>query len=229
MNNKKKKNNHVVVENIQKECSFVLKKKKKDIYVTNSKPIQIYNERIIKLLNEKTHKNVEEIIEGDNNKDLNINGYTDDTVFIHAVGFNILKASYIVQDLFSYYYQFLKHIQATTTVDNNNNNNNNKNNNITEKKKKKEEKRNLSSFIDIHIECNTLIMNDNIVTNTYDMVQYFNHNDNNDNHNSFYDQCDNLIKFASTKYDPLKHKYSERCKERRVTKVTIGIKKLSNK
>ncbi|SOV73774.1 conserved Plasmodium protein, unknown function [Plasmodium sp. gorilla clade G3] len=219
---KKKKNNHVIVENIQKECSFVLKKGKNDIYVTNNKPIQIYKDRIIKLLNEKTHKNVEEIIEGDN-KDLNKNECTNDTVFIHAVGINILKASYIIQDLFSYYYQFLKSIQGSTNLHNENNNN------ILEKKKRKEEKKNPLSFIDIHIECNTLIMNDNIITNTYDMVQHFNHKKNSDDDKSFYDECDNLIKFASMKYDPLKHKYLERCKERRVTNVTIRIKKTPNK
>ncbi|SPJ08404.1 conserved Plasmodium protein, unknown function [Plasmodium sp. DRC-Itaito] len=219
---KKKKTNHVIVENIQKECSFVLKKGKNDIYVTNNKPIQIYNDRIIKLLNEKTHKNVEDLIEGDN-KNLNKNGYTSNTVFIHAVGINILKASYIVQDLVSYYYQFVKSIQGPTISDNENNNN------ILEKKKKKAEKNNLLSFIDIHIESNTLIMNDNVITNTYDMIQYFNHNKNNDDDKSFYDEYDNLIKFASMKYDPLKHKYSERCKERRVTNITIGIKKTPNK
>ncbi|KYO03087.1 hypothetical protein PRSY57_0215100 [Plasmodium reichenowi] len=219
---KKKKPNHVIVENIQKECSFVLKKGNNDIYVSNNKAIQIYNDRIIKLLNKRTHKNVEEIIEGDY-KDLNKNKYTNDTVFIHAVGINILKASYIVQDLFSYYYEFVKSIQGPTISDKKNNNN------ILEKKKKKEEKKNLLSYIDIHIECNTLIMNDNIITNIYDMDQHFNHNNNNDDDKSFYHEYDNLIKFASMKYDPLKHKYSERSKGRRVTNVTIGIKKTPNK
>ncbi|ETW20751.1 hypothetical protein PFFVO_00306 [Plasmodium falciparum Vietnam Oak-Knoll (FVO)] len=221
---KKKKTNHVIVENIQKECSFVLKKENNDIYVSNNKPIQIYNDRIIKLLNERTHKNVEEIIEGDY-KDLNKNKYINDTVYIHAVGINILKASYIIQDLFSYYHEFVKSIQEPTISHNKNNNNNI----LEKKKKKKEKKKNPLRYIDIHIECNTLIMNDNIITNIYDMDQHFNHNKNNDDDKSFYDEYDNLIKFASMKYDPLKHKYLERCKERRVTSVTIGIKKTPNK
>ncbi|CRG98689.1 conserved Plasmodium protein, unknown function [Plasmodium relictum] len=188
---KKKKRNEITIETIQKEHSPILKKKNIDIYITSDKPIKIYYDRILKILN--STKQVDSIIEGDNK--INNSFVSNDEIHIYAVGSNIIKASYLIQDIVKHYYQLLKNIQDSSM-----------------KNKKKDI--DISSFIDIKINSKTLIVNDNIILNKFLIKEEF-----------LSDNFDDLINFSKQSYNPNIHKYIEKNKERRLTNVIISLKK----
>ncbi|CAD2085397.1 conserved Plasmodium protein, unknown function [Plasmodium vinckei lentum] len=216
---KKKKTCKVTIDTIQKEYDHVHKKKNTDIYIRSSKPINIYQKRIIKLLNTNANQ-VTNIIEGNNKNVNNSKNIPNEQVCIYAVGSNIIRSSYLLQDIVNYYCKFLasistlKHnINANKTNNINistNSNNKNTNNKTTPKIKHTD----YSTHLDININSETLLMNDNIISNTYIINDIF-----------LNDNYDSLINFAKTPYNPKLHKYSERTKERRVTYVSISIKK----
>ncbi|SBT70540.1 conserved Plasmodium protein, unknown function [Plasmodium malariae] len=112
---KKKKKKEVTIETIQKEYSPVLRKKKTDIYIASNKPINIYYEKILKTFNSNTKK-VEHLIEGDVKKANSCDIPSNDQICIYAVGTNILRASYLVQDIVNFYYNFLHNIRNAANV-----------------------------------------------------------------------------------------------------------------
>ncbi|KJP87352.1 hypothetical protein AK88_03032 [Plasmodium fragile] len=194
---KKKKKTKVTVETFQKEHTCVLQKKKTDVYITSGKPIKIYYDRVIKVLNSGI-KQVEMVIDGDNKQVHNAYKPSgEDQVSIYAVGTNILRASYILQDVINFYSTFIKKVQEMAT-----------------KKEKKPKFADVFSFINIHVESKTLHMNDTVISNTYTVKEEF-----------LQDDYDAVIAFARQPYDPSLHKYRERTKQRRVTGVVITIKK----
>ncbi|CXH96163.1 conserved Plasmodium protein, unknown function [Plasmodium berghei] len=220
---KKKKTCKVTIDTIQKEYDHVHKKKKTDIYIRYSKPINIYQKRIVKLLNTNANQ-VTNVIEGNNKNVNNSRNMQNEQVCIYAVGNNIIRSFYLLQDIVSYYCKFLASINSpkhsiltnrTNTVGISTNNNNNNNNKTTNSKIPPKIKHiDYSGHLDININSGTLLMNDNIISNTYIIKDIF-----------LNDNYDSLINFAKTPYNTRFHKYSERTKERRVTYVSISIKK----
>ncbi|SCL97988.1 conserved Plasmodium protein, unknown function [Plasmodium chabaudi chabaudi] len=215
---KKKKTCKVIIDTIQKEYDHVHKKKNTDIYIRSSKPINIYQKRIIKLLNTNTSQ-VANIIEGNNKNVNNSKDMPNEQVCIYAVGSNIIRSSYLLQDIVNYYCKFLTSISATKQSTNTNKTNNTNisatsNKNANTKAPAKIKHTDYSAHLDININSETLSMNDNIISNTYIINDIF-----------LNDNYDSLINFAKTPYNPKLHKYSERTKERRVTYVSISIKK----
>ncbi|SCL97686.1 conserved Plasmodium protein, unknown function [Plasmodium chabaudi chabaudi] len=215
---KKKKTCKVIIDTIQKEYDHVHKKKNTDIYIRSSKPINIYQKRIIKLLNTNTSQ-VANIIEGNNKNVNNSKDMPNEQVCIYAVGSNIIRSSYLLQDIVNYYCKFLTSISATKQSTNTNKTNNTSisatsNKNANTKAPAKIKHTDYSAHLDININSETLSMNDNIISNTYIINDIF-----------LNDNYDSLINFAKTPYNPKLHKYSERTKERRVTYVSISIKK----
>ncbi|CDU16321.1 conserved Plasmodium protein, unknown function [Plasmodium yoelii] len=216
---KKKKTCKVTIDTIQKEYDHVHKKKNTDIYIRSSKPINIYQKRIIKLLNTNANQ-ITNIIEG-NNKNVNNSGNVpNEQVCIYAVGNNIIRSLYLLQDVVNYYCKFLESINIykhntitnkTNTLDISTNNNNKTTNSKISKKIKKIDH---SNHLDINTNSGTLLMIDNIISNTYIIKDRF-----------LNDNYDNLISFARLPYNSKYHKYLERTKERRVTYVSISIKK----
>ncbi|CAA9986687.1 conserved Plasmodium protein, unknown function [Plasmodium knowlesi strain H] len=193
---KKKKKTKVTLETIQKEHTSVLQKKKTDVYITSGKPIKIYYDRVIKVLNSGT-KQLDLIIDGDNRQPNNLcNPSEGDQVSIYAVGTNILRASYILQDVINFYCNFIRKVQQMARKD------------------KKQKFADVFSFINVDVISKTLHMNDTVISNTYTVKEEF-----------LQDDYDAVIAFAKQPYDPALHKYRERTKERRVTAVVISIKK----
>ncbi|KNA01374.1 hypothetical protein PVNG_01816 [Plasmodium vivax North Korean] len=193
---KKKKKTKVTLETIQKEYTSVLQKKKTDVYITSGKPIKIYYDRVIKVLNSGT-KQVELVIDGDNKQANNpCRPPGEEQVSIHAVGKNILRASYVLQDVINFYSNFINRVQQMAKND------------------KKPKVVDVFSFLSVEVESKTLQMNDTVITNTYAVEEEF-----------LRDDYDALIAFARQPYNPALHKYRERTKERRVTGVVITIRK----
>ncbi|SBS95154.1 conserved Plasmodium protein, unknown function [Plasmodium malariae] len=206
---KKKKKKEVTIETIQKEYSPVLRKKKTDIYIASNKPINIYYQQILKTLNSKTKK-VEHLIEGDIKKANSCAIPSNDQICIYAVGTNILRASYLVQDIVNFYYNFLHNIRngANVNVPNVNSayvnvpnvnvpNVNSANVNISNKGKRKKSV-DVTSHIDIKVNSKTLLMNDNVITNKFSIKEDFSDDD-----------YDDVINFAKQPYNPTLHKYIE--------------------
>ncbi|GAW79448.1 hypothetical protein, conserved [Plasmodium gonderi] len=195
--NREKKKKNVTLETVQREYKTVLQKKSTDIYITSEKPLKIYYDRILKILN-NGKKQVEHVIEGEN-KIANIfegPSKEEEEVHVHAVGRNILRASYLLQDVVNYYCEFLKNIPHTSKQNRNKND------------------MDVFSFIDITVESNTLLMNDTVITNTYTVKDEF-----------LQDEYDSIIALAKEPYDFKNHEYMERSKERRITGIVISIKK----
>ncbi|XP_026306922.1 uncharacterized protein LOC113221807 [Piliocolobus tephrosceles] len=205
---KQKENVQVTINNIQNEYSHVLSKGNRDVYITSNKPIETYYKRIVKILNIDT-KSIDHIIEGNkriprieifNNNDSN-NNY----VCIYAVGANILKAAYLLQDIINHYNSAVYNVYGKFNYNRTNNNINKKNCNIL-------------SPIEIKVYSKTLIMNDNIISNKFIVKNEFLKDD----------EYETLINFAKQPYDKNLHKYVEKIKERRVTAIKIKIKKKKN-
>ncbi|ANQ06407.1 Uncharacterized protein PCOAH_00009480, partial [Plasmodium coatneyi] len=194
---KKKKKTTVTLETIQKEHTSVLQKKKKDVYITSGKPIKIYYDRVIKVLNSGA-KQLDLLIDGDNRQANNpCNPFGEDhQVSIHAVGTNILRASYVLQDVINFYCNFLNRVHQMARKD------------------KKPKLVDVFSLVNVDVKSKTLHMNDTVIANTYTVKEEF-----------LQDDYDAVIAFARQPYDPALHKYRERTKERRVTGVVISIKK----
>ncbi|GAB64939.1 hypothetical protein PCYB_041410 [Plasmodium cynomolgi strain B] len=134
------------METFQKEHTSVLQKKKTDVYITSGKPTKIYYDRVIEVLNSGT-KQVELVIDGDNkqaNHPCRPSG--EDQVSIYAVGTNILRASYVLQDVIKFYCSFIKKVQQMAKKD----------------KKPK-----------IDVKSKTLHMNDTVISNTYTVKEEF--------------------------------------------------------
>ncbi|ETB57199.1 hypothetical protein YYC_05011 [Plasmodium yoelii 17X] len=193
----------VTIDTIQKEYDHVHKKKNTDIYIRSSKPINIYQKRIIKLLNTNANQ-ITNIIEG-NNKNVNNSGNVpNEQVCIYAVGNNIIRSLYLLQDVVNYYCKFLESINIykhntitnkTNTLDISTNNNNKTTNSKISKKIKHF---NYSNHLDINTNSGTLLMIDNIISNTYIIKDRF-----------LNDNYDNLISFARLPYNSKYHKYLE--------------------
>ncbi|SBO23498.1 conserved Plasmodium protein, unknown function [Plasmodium knowlesi strain H] len=177
---KKKKKTKVTLETIQKEHTSVLQKKKTDVYITSGKPIKIYYDRVIKVLNSGT-KQLDLIIDGDNRQPNNLcNPSEGDQVSIYAVGTNILRASYILQDVINFYCNFIRKVQQMARKD------------------KKQKFADVFSFINVDVISKTLHMNDTVISNTYTVKEEF-----------LQDDYDAVIAFAKQPYDPALHKYRE--------------------
>ncbi|SBT31531.1 conserved Plasmodium protein, unknown function [Plasmodium ovale wallikeri] len=148
------------------------------------------------MMNRDTKK-VEYIIEGDNKM---INNFettlSNEVIRIHAVGSNILRASYLLQDVVNYYSSFLKDIQNTSSMG------------------KKTSPIDVYSLIDIKVSSKSLFMYDNVISNRYHIKEEF-----------LKDDYDDIINFAKQPYDRNMHTYRERCKERIITGITISLKK----
>ncbi|EUD66751.1 hypothetical protein C922_02736 [Plasmodium inui San Antonio 1] len=187
----------LTLESIQKEHTSVLQKKKTDVYITSGKPIKIYYDRIIKLLN-SGNRQVDLVIDGDNRQANNPyrQSEEDQVVSIYAVGTNILRASYVLQDVINFYCSFIRKVQQVARKD------------------KMAKPVDVFSLINVEVGSKTLHMNDTVISNTYTVKEEF-----------LQDDYDAVIAFARQPYDPVLHKYKERTKERRVTGVVILIKK----
>lgn len=189
----KNKHNIVKITTVQKEYCTILKKNKTDIYIRSEKRTHIYYERILKLLN--SSKDIDNLIEGVKNKRPPVNEECNE-ITIYAVGSNILKASYLVQDIMSFYFKTIKNIVDHSTEGKNN------------------KKIDVTSLIDINVDSKTLIMNDNRITEKFKVRKEF-----------LEENYDSLIKFAMQPYSKDIHNYKEEYLERRVTNVIITIKK----
>ncbi|SBT86467.1 conserved Plasmodium protein, unknown function [Plasmodium malariae] len=244
---KKKKKKEVTIETIQKEYSPVLRKKKTDIYIASNKPINIYYQQILKTLNSKTKK-VEHLIEGDIKKANSCAIPSNDQICIYAVGTNILRASYLVQDIVNFYYNFLHNIRngANVNVPNvnsayvnvpnvnsayvnvpnvnsanvNSANVNSANVNSANVNISNKGKRKKSVDVTSHIDIK--VNSKTLLMNDNVITNKFSIKEDFSD-----DDYADVINFAKQPYNPTLHKYIERSKERRVTVVAISIKKKS--